>query len=78
MKFTFVVGICSLFMLTACATRVPGGFRTVVSPNCLTAPVVMKDCRASNGFTRCREVEVKYRAGCAQIQVKKSDRAPAQ
>jgi len=71
MKYAFVVGIFSLCVLTGCAARVTGGFRTVVNPNCLTAPVVMKDCSTANGFTRCRTVEVKYRPGCAQIQVVK-------
>jgi hypothetical protein len=66
-----LLGLLSLVVLTGCAARVTG-FRTIVSPNCLTAPLIMKDCSTSNGSTRCREVEIKYRAGCAQIQAKKS------
>jgi len=66
------LGLLSLCFLSGCAARVTG-FRTIVSPNCLTAPLVMKDCNTSNGSTRCREVEIKYRAACAQIQVKKSN-----
>jgi hypothetical protein len=77
MKLIFVLGLVSLFMLPGCAARGVGGFRTVISPNCLTAPVVMKDCSASGNSTRCREVELRYRPGCAQIQVKKGDQAPA-
>ncbi len=77
MKLIFVLGLVSLFMLTGCAARGVGTFRTVISPNCLTAPVVMKDCNASGNSTRCREVELRYRPGCAQIQVKKADQAPA-
>jgi len=77
MKFAFVLGVCSLFTLTGCAARNVGAFRTAVSPNCLSAPVVMKNCSASGGSTRCREVEVRYRPGCAQIQVNKSDQPPA-
>ena len=78
MKLIFVVlGLVSLFMLTGCAARGVGTFRTVISPNCLTAPVVMKDCSASGNSTRCREVELRYRPGCAQLQVKKADQAPA-
>ena len=64
-----------LFLLTGCAARI-GGFRTIVNPNCLTAPLVMKDCNTTNGSTRCREVVIKYRESCAQIQVK--PRNPAQ
>jgi hypothetical protein len=71
MKLALALGVVSLFVLTGCAARGVGAFRTVISPSCLTAPVVMKDCNASNGFTRCREVEVRYRPSCAQIQVKK-------
>ena len=67
-----LLGLFSLCFLTGCAARVIG-FRTIVSPNCLTAPLVMKDCSTSNGSTRCREVEIKYRAGCAQIQAKKGN-----
>ncbi len=77
MKFTVPLGVCSIFMLAGCAARGVGAFRTVISPNCLTAPVVMKNCSASGGSTRCREVEVRYKPGCAQIQVKKTDQAPA-
>ena len=75
MKFTFVLALCLLVTLTGCATRSIGAFRTVVSPSCLTAPVVMKNCSVSGSFTRCREVELKYRPGCEQIQVKKGDQA---
>jgi len=63
------LGLLSLCALTGCAARI-AGYRTVISPNCLTAPLVMKDCNTLNGSTRCREVEIKYRPGCAQIQVK--------
>jgi hypothetical protein len=65
-----VLGILSLCMLTGCAARMTG-FRTIVSPNCLTAPLVMKDCVFVNGLTQCRAVEVKYRTDCAQIQARK-------
>jgi len=67
-----LLGLLSLCLLSGCAARVTG-YRTIVSPNCLTAPLVMKGCNTANGSTRCREVEIKYRAGCAQIQVKKSN-----
>jgi len=59
-----LLGLFSLTFLTGCAARVIG-FRTIVSPNCLTAPLVMKDCSTSNGSTRCREIEIKYRGMCA-------------
>jgi len=75
MNFTFVLALCLLFTLTGCATHTIGAFRTVVSPSCLTAPVVMKNCSVSGGFTRCRQVELKYRPGCEQIQVKKGNQA---
>ena len=67
-----LLGLFTLCVLTGCAARVTG-FRTIVSPNCLTAPLVMKDCSTAHGSTRCREVEIKYRAGCAQIQAKKGN-----
>ena len=64
----------ALLMLTGCAAHRPSGaFRTVVSPSCLTAPVVMRDCDFSGGLTRCRLVELRYRPGCEQIQVSKAD-----
>lgn len=75
MNLAFALGLFLLFMLTGCAARNVGAFRTVISPNCLTAPVVMKNCSTSGGSTRCREVEVRYRPGCAQIQVKNGDQA---
>jgi hypothetical protein len=77
MKLIFVLGVVSVLMLTGCAARSVGAFRTVISPNCLTAPVVMKNCSASGSSTRSREVEVRYKPGCAQIEVKKSDQTPA-
>lgn len=66
-----LAGLLSLCILTGCAARMTGGFRTIVSPSCLTAPLVMKDCTMVNGLTQCRTIEVKYRPGCALIQVKK-------
>lgn len=67
-----LLALFSLLLLTGCAARM-AGYRTIVSPNCLTAPLVMKGCDTANGSTHCREVEIRYRAGCAQIQAKKTN-----
>ena len=76
MSFGRVLATLALLMLTGCAAhRQSGAFRTLVSPSCLTAPVVMKDCNSSGNLTHCRLVELRYPPGCEQIQVKKADQA---
>ena len=61
--------IASLIMLTGCAARGPAAFRTMLNPNCLTAPVELRDCAFSSGAAQCKTVKLKYRKGCEQIQV---------
>ena len=67
-----LLAVLFLFSLTGCAARI-AGYRTIVSPNCLTAPLVMKNCNTANGFTYCRKVEIRYRESCAQIQATAND-----
>lgn len=62
--------IASLLILTGCAARGPAVFRTMLNPNCLTAPVELQDCDFSSGAAQCKTVKLKYRKGCEQIQVK--------
>ena len=67
MTFNAVL-VVALLILTGCAARrAPASFRTVVSPNCLTAPIVMKGCDLSREPAHCRTVELRYRADCAEI-----------
>src|SRR5436305_531237 len=54
-------------------TPYTASFRTIVKPSCLTAPVIMQGCDFSTDPSRCRHVELKYRPGCAEVQVKKPD-----
>ncbi len=68
MRFKTRVVVVALLVLTGCAARRgPASFRTVVSPNCLTAPIVMRGCGLSTEPARCRSVELRYRADCAGI-----------
>ena len=70
--------IAAMFLLNGCAVRhTPQGFRAIVKPSCLTAPVVMKGCDFSIDPPRCQHVEIKYRPGCAEVQVKKPEPSAA-
>ncbi len=65
--------VVALPILTGCAARRgPASFRTVVSPNCLTAPIVMRGCDLSTEPAHCRSVEFRYRADCAKIDANQS------
>jgi hypothetical protein len=69
MKFTFVVGMCSLFMLTACATRVPGGFRTVVTElsDCARCDEGLQGLKRLHALSRSRgEVSGRMRANSGE------------
>lgn len=71
--------ILAVLVSTGCAVRQqatgfkPVGFRTVVRANCLTAPLVLQDCDFSKEPPLCRLVTIKYRPGCAEIQLKHPD-----
>jgi uncharacterized protein YcfL len=78
MKCKLILAMLASLMLTGCAvSRGSSAFRTVLNPNCLTAPIVMQDCDYSTGAAHCRVVKLSYRKGCEQIQVK-SLKAPGQ
>jgi len=69
----------ALLVSTGCAVRQQtasfkaSGPRTVVRANCLTAPLVLQDCDFSKEPPQCRLVTIKYRPGCAEIQLKHPD-----
>jgi len=49
----------------------------VVKASCLTAPLVLQDCDFSKEPPQCRLVTIRYRPGCAEIQLKHpNDLAP--
>jgi hypothetical protein len=71
--------VLALLVSTGCAVRQQAasfrasGLRTVVRVNCLTAPLVLQDCDFSKEPPQCRVVIIKYRPGCAEIQLKHPD-----
>jgi len=75
--------ILALLASTGCAVRQQtasfkvSAFRTVVKASCLTAPLVLQDCYFSKEPPQCRLVTIRYRPGCAEIQLKHpNDLAP--
>ena len=73
MNYKWALATLALLMLTGCAARRgPQSFRALLSPNCLTAPIVMKDCDFSIEPPRCRHVQLEYRKVCEQIEVKQA------
>jgi hypothetical protein len=76
MSYKCATAILAVLVSTGCAVRQPAasfkasGFRTVVRANCLTAPLVLQGCDGSTEPTHCRLVTIKYRPGCAEIQLK--------
>ena len=79
MSYKCATAILALLASTGCAVRQQAAsfkassFRTVVRANCLTAPLVLQDCDFSKEPPHCRLVTIKYRPGCAEIQLKNSD-----
>jgi hypothetical protein len=79
MSYKCAAAILAVLVSTGCAVRQQtallktSGFRTVVRANCLTAPLVLQDCDLSKEPTHCRLVTIKYRPGCAEIQLKHPD-----
>lgn len=62
--------VSMLLMLMGCtAHRSRQSFHTIVSPDCLTAPIVLRDCDSSAGQMYCKHVDLKYKRGCEQIEV---------
>jgi hypothetical protein len=82
-EFTMIykcgAAILVVLVSTGCAMRQgassfkASGLRTVVRANCLTAPLVLQDCDFSKEPPQCRLVTIKYRPGCAEIQLKQPD-----
>jgi hypothetical protein len=79
MSYKCGAAILAVLVWTGCAVRQQAasfkasgalGFRTVVRANCLTAPLVLQDCDFSKEPPQCRIVTIKYRPGCAEIQLK--------
>ncbi len=71
--------VLAFLVLAGCSTRrTAQGFRAVLNPNCLTAPIVMEHCNFSTDPPQCRKVQLKYRRGCAQIQLKSPSEHPAE
>ena len=78
MKCSLGIAVLTLSVLSGCAVRrTPQAFRAIVNPNCLTAPIIMRDCDFVSNPPHCRHVELRYRSGCEEIQVKKSDQSAA-
>ena len=73
MRFTTTVALVTLLAFTGCvAHRSPASFRTVVNPECLTAPIVMKGCDVSGEPVHSRSVVLRDRAGCETIDAQQS------
>jgi hypothetical protein len=75
MRYKCGIAILTLLISTGCAMRQRTSFRasrpnTVVRPDCLTAPLVLQDCNFSKEPPQCKLVTVRYRASCAEIQLK--------
>ena len=68
MRCKLCLAILTLLTLTGCAAHNPNGFRTVLDPNCLVAPIVIEDCDVSREPVSCRRVKLRYRAGCEKIE----------
>jgi hypothetical protein len=76
MKCSLGIAVLTLSVLSGCAVRrTPQAFRAIVNPSCLTAPIIMRDCDFASAPPRWRHVELRYRQGCAEIQVKKPDQS---
>ena len=79
MSYKCAIVILAVLVSTGCAVRQQSasfkasGLHTVVRANCLTAPLVLQDCDFSKEPPHCRLVTIKYRPGCAEIQLKNSD-----
>jgi hypothetical protein len=79
MSYKCATAILALLVSTGCAVRQQAasfkasGFRTVVKASCLTAPLVLQGCDFSKEPPQCRLVTIKYRPGCAEIQLKHPD-----
>ena len=78
MKCSLGIAVLALSVLSGCAARrTPQAFRAIVNANCLTAPIIMRDCDFASDPPRCRHVELSYRPGCAEIQVTKPEQSAA-
>ena len=79
MSYKCATAILALLVSTGCAVRQQAALlrapslSTVVRVNCLTAPLVLQDCDFSKEPPQCRVVTIKYRPGCAEIQLKHPD-----
>jgi hypothetical protein len=79
MSYKWGAAILAVLVSTGCAVRQQAasfkisGFRTVVKASCLTAPLVLQGCDFSKEPPLCRLVTIKYRPGCAEIQLKHPD-----
>lgn len=75
MRYKLVTAALAALICIGCTMRQRTSFRasspnTVVRPDCLTAPLVLQDCDLSKEPPRCKLVTIKYRASCAQVQLK--------
>jgi len=77
MRYKFGAAMLAVLICSGCAMRQRTSFRasgrnTVIRPDCLTAPIVLRDCDFSKEPPKCKLVTVRYRANCAEIQLKNS------
>ena len=75
MRYKFGAAMLAVLMCTGCAIRQRTSFKasgptTVVRPDCLTAPLVLRDCDFAKEPPQCKLVTVRYRPSCAEIQLK--------
>jgi hypothetical protein len=78
MRCKWAAVILAMVLTPGCAMRQRTSFKasgpnTVVRPECLTAPLVLQDCNFSKEPPQCKLVTVRYRASCAEIQLKNPD-----